>query len=179
MKRLVFLILIVSVTHVFGQSKDSLNFYLSKANEFQLKGNYEKSLSMCNLALRIDSNNCKAYKMKGINLSSLNRTDEEKALYQKAIKKSCNVVLNNLNLKSLYFNEGNNSEALNYLNKVIILKPDSGALYYERWSIKTIMKDSIGGMADLQKAKNLGFPSAIVMEKQLNQKDEVEQDDKD
>jgi len=65
------------------------------------------------------------------------------------------------------------------LNKVIILKPDSGALYYERWSIKTIMKDSIGGMADLQKAKNLGFPSAIVMEKQLNQKDEVEQDDKD
>lgn len=172
------LVMVVFSVQLFGQSKDSLSLYTAKANEYIMKGLYDKALTSCNSALRIDSNNCKILKMKGVVLSSLGKTEEVKALYIRSITKKCNVVLNSLNLKSMYFDEGNNREALNYLNNVITLKPDSGALYYERWSIKTIMKDN-GAMADLQKAKQLGCQSAITMDKQLKQKEETEPAEKE
>ena len=174
-------LLVVCSMQGWGQSKDSLKIYTAKANELIMKGLYDKALVVCNAGLRLDANNCKFLKFKGIVLSSLGKTTEVKELYISSINKGCNVVLNSLNLKSMFYNEGNNAEALNYLNKVITLKPDSGALYYERWSIKTMMKDSIGGMVDLQKAKKLGCQSAIIMDKQLKlkEKSKVETEEKE
>lgn len=171
MKNILMLVMVVFSVQLFGQSKDSLSFYTAKANEYTMKGLYDKALASCNSALRIDSNNCKILKMKGIVLSSLGKQDEAIALYKKSINKNCNVVFNCLTLKSIYFDEGKDADALKYLNKVITLKPDSGALYYERWSIKTKMKDSNGTNDDLQKAIKLGCESAKEMDKQMKKKE--------
>lgn len=179
MKKILLFLMVFASLQLIGQSKDSLSFYLSKSNENIMKGLYDRALITCNHALRLDSNNCKALKMKGLALSSLGKTDEAKKHYQLSIKKNCNVINNLLTLKSIYFDEGNNTEALNYLNKVITLSPDSGELYYERWSIKTIMNDKTGASADLEKAKNLGCQSAIKMDKQLKQKEEKDPADKE
>jgi tetratricopeptide (TPR) repeat protein len=170
-KQILMSILVVLSIQLFGQSKDSLSIYTAKANEFMMKGLYEKALSACNSALRIDSNNCKFLKIKGNILSSLGKQDEAIALYKKSINKNCNVVFNCLTLKSIYYDEGKTTDALTYLNKVITLKPDSGALYYERWSIKTKMKDTNGANEDLQKAIKLGCQSAKEMDKQMKKKE--------
>ena len=171
MKHLIMSVMVVCSMQLFGQSKDSLSIYSAKANEFMMKGLYDKALASCNSALRIDSTNCKFLKIKGNILSSLGKQSEAIALYKSSIQKSCNVIFNCLTLKSIYFDEGNDAEALNYLNKVITLKPDSGALYYERWSIKTKMKDINGASADLQKAIKLGCQSAIIMDKEMKKKE--------
>jgi len=170
-KKILVSILVVLSMQLFSQSKDSLSIYTAKANEFMMKGLYDKALSACNSALRIDSNNCKFLKIKGNILSSQGKQDEAIALYKKSIDKNCNVIFNCLTLKSIYFDDGKDADALNYLNKVIALKPDSGALYYERWSIKKQMKDTKGADEDLQKAVKLGCQSAKEMDKQMKKKE--------
>jgi len=171
MKNILTLLIVVVTLQLYGQSKDSLPIYTAKANEYMMKGLYDKALSSCNSALRIDSNNCKFLKIKGNILTSLGKQAEAIALYKKSINKNCNVVFNCLTLKSIYFDEGKDADALFYLNKVIGLKPDSGALYYERWSIKTKMKDTNGTAEDLQKAIKLGCQSAIIMDKEIRKKE--------
>ena len=101
MKNILMFLMVVSSLHLFSQSNDSLTYYLSKSNENIMKGLYDRALITCNHALRLDSNNCKALKMKGLALSSLGKTDEVKKHYQLSIKKNCNVINNLLTLKSL------------------------------------------------------------------------------
>src|ERR1035437_1619347 len=101
MKNLFTVMIVVASMQLFGQSKDSLPIYTAKANEFMMKGLYEKALSACNSALRIDSNNCKFLKIKGNILTSLGKQAEAIALYKKSINKNCNVVFNCLTLKSI------------------------------------------------------------------------------
>jgi len=179
MKKIILGLLVMSTVQMFGQATDSLTFYTKKANEMTMRGKYVEAIGFCNQGLRLSPNNCKMLKMKANAFASLGKTDDEKATYLTSIDKKCYVTQNLLNLKSMYFDAGNNQEALNYLNKVITLRPDSGALYYERWSIKTILKDSVGGAKDLQKAKDLGYESAIKMDQQMKQKDAKEKPDTD
>jgi len=180
-KQILMSILVVLSIQLFGQSKDSLSIYSAKANEYMMKGLYDKALSTCNSALRIDSNDCTFLRIKGNILSSLGKQDDAIALYKKSITKNCNVIFNCLTLKSIYFDLGKDNEALNYLNKVITLKPDSGALYYERWSIKKQMKDTKGADEDLQKAVKLGCQSAKEMDKQMkkNEKEPTDVEEKE
>ncbi len=150
-----------------GNDKDAM---YSSSYALFLSNKYDTAMALANKLIRLDSNNCKYYKLKGDILTEINKEsiDSVEAFYKKSLQKGCDSTTVYIGLENLYFNKMKFDQALVYINKIIALKPDSGYLYFRRASTKMLLDDRKGMKADLEKAIEKGYTDADIMLKTID-----------
>ncbi len=132
---------------------------------------YDSALVNINKLLVIDTNNCNYYNLKGAIYNGLKEYNVAEKLYFKSIDKGCDKHELFLYLKRLYFIQKKYSKALEYINKAIYIKPDSGYLYVKRSAIKMLLGDQEGMKSDLIKAQEKGYEDAEIMLKAIEKQE--------
>ncbi|MEM7725625.1 MAG: hypothetical protein AAF208_04550 [Cyanobacteria bacterium P01_A01_bin.45] len=131
--------------------------YAQRACARMHMGETQKALEDCNRALQLDFNNIQARYWRGKLRTYLNNYQGAREDFSHLLTTDSDNWLScaSYNLGALEYLEGNNSQALKHLTKVIYIDPNSTFAYYLRGNAFYELDDQKGAFEDFEEAKQL------------------------
>jgi tetratricopeptide (TPR) repeat protein len=134
--------------------------YLSKANVYEKKGDWEKVISICNEILGFETINIRPYEIKANALLKLNKVPEAKDVFQIILRKDPERISVKLGLAKIAVVENNLDVALKLLNEILEKRPHDSDAYVVRAKLKRKLNQQEDAREDIYRSLDLKIDNA-------------------